>query len=431
VTLASSLLFGVAPAWQLSRVDLTATLRDGGRTSAGSRSRLGDLFVAGEVALSLVLLIGSGLLLKSLWNLQHVDLGFQPAHVLTLDFGLNDVKYHDVLVRTRFLEGALASARSLPEVQSAGLAGGLPLASKGGLRQEFTPEGWRSEQPAIGVYRVISPGFLETLKVPLIRGRFFHDHDGEAAPLVVLINQTAARTFWPGRDPIGKRLKLGNEDAATPWLEVVGVTGDIQEVGLDMPPRLEVYCAHRQSQSSWQWPRFLVLRTAGDPLSVRQALAEQVARIDPEEPLEHVMPLVDIVGREMTQTRSQGILLSALAALAVTMACVGIYGVLAHLVTQRTREIGIRTALGAKPRDIAGLVLRYGARLMLVGIASGLIAAVGLSRLMQSLLFGVSPIDPLMFAALPAVLTLIALIACYLPVRRAARIDPTIALRRD
>lgn len=432
VTVTSSVLFGVAPAWQLSRVDLNDALRSGGRTQAGSRSRLRDLFVASEIALSLVLLIGAGLVLKSLWNLQHVDTGFQADHVLTLDFALREPAYRDANVRTRFLEAVLASARSLPGVQSAGLAGGLPLASKGGLRQEVTTEGgaWR-DRPATGVYRVISPGFLETLRIPVIRGRRFDARDNETSPPVALINRTAARLFWPGQDPIGKRLKLGNAESTPPWLEVVGVTGDIQEASLDTPPRLEVYCPARQSLASWQWPRFLVLRTIGDPLAVRQALNDQVARLDPEEPLENVMLLADIVEGETTQTRMQAVLLSGLASLALIMACVGIYGVMVQVVTQRTREIGIRTALGARPREVAGLVLRQGTRLTLTGVAAGLIAALLLARLMESLLFGVSPLDPLTFATVPTILTLIALAACYLPARRAARIDPTVALRRD
>ncbi|OLE01460.1 MAG: hypothetical protein AUG82_11245 [Ktedonobacter sp. 13_1_20CM_4_53_11] len=433
VSLVSGSLFGLAPARQTAKVDLNQALREGGRRSAGSRQKLSDVFVAAEMALSLVLLVCAGLVLKSLWNLRRVDPGFQPAHVLTLDFDLAEPKYRDGLQRTQFLERVLDGTRTLPGVQSAGLTGGMPLTSKGGLREEATPEGSRTwnETPATVVYRVITPGLLETLKIPLIRGRLFDSRDGEQQPQVVIINQKAAQDFWPNQDPIGKRLKFGRADGNSPWLQVVGVTRDIKEVGLNEPTRYEVYCPYSQSRDTWEWPRFLVLRTTGEPLQFQEELRRLVAGIDPQEPLNHVMTMSEIMDREASQTVTQAALLSGLAALALIIAGVGIYGVMAYLVSQRINEMGIRMALGARPRNILSLVLSHGTRLVLAGVATGIVIACTLTRLMGTLLFGVSPFDPVTFAAVTLVLTFVALAACYIPARRATRVDPIVALRYE
>ena len=433
VSLASSFLFGLAPARQIAKVDLSEALREGGRGSAGSRQKVSDLFVVTELALSLVLLVCAGLLLKSLGNLRRVDTGFQTAHVLTLNFDLAEPKYRDWLQRTQFLDRVLEGTRKLPEVQSAGLTGGMPLTSKGGLREEVTPEGsstW-NEIPATMVYRVISPGFLETLRIPLVRGRLFDSRDREQGPQVAIINQKAAQDFWPNQDPIGKRLKFGRADSNSPWLQVVGVTHDVKEVGLDEPTRYEVYRPYLQSTDSWEWPRFLVVRTAIEPLQVQEELQRLVARIDPEEPLNDLMTMNEIVDRQTSQTATQASLLSGLATLALIMAAVGIYGVMSYSVSQRSHEIGIRMALGAHGGNILSLILGHGAGLAAAGVGIGITAAFAGTRLMSTLLFGVSPFDPFTFIGVALLLMFVALTACYFPAHHAMRVDPMIALRYE
>jgi putative ABC transport system permease protein len=392
-----------------------------------------DLFVVTELALSLVLLVCAGLLLKSLGNLRRVDTGFQTAHVLTLNFDLAEPKYRDWLQRTQFLDRVLEGTRKLPEVQSAGLTGGMPLTSKGGLREEVTPEGsstW-NEIPATMVYRVISPGFLETLRIPLVRGRLFDSRDREQGPQVAIINQKAAQDFWPNQDPIGKRLKFGRADSNSPWLQVVGVTHDVKEVGLNEPTRYEVYRPYLQSTDSWEWPRFLVVRTAIEPLQVQEELQRLVARIDPEEPLNDLMTMNEIVEQQTSQTATQAGLLSGLATLALIMAAVGTYGVMSYSVSQRSHEIGIRMALGAHGGNILSLILGHGARLAAAGVGIGITAAFAGTRLMSTLLFGVSPFDPFTFIGVALLLMFVALTACYFPAHHAMRVDPMIALRYE
>jgi len=429
ISLASGFLFGLAPALEISKADLNEGLREGGRGSAGSRQTLTGVFVAAEVALSLLLLVCAGLLLKSLSNLQHVDPGFQSAHVLALDFDLAEPKYREEIQRTRFLERILDETRA---ARSAGLTGGLPFTSKG-WTEEVTPEGetgWR-DGPANPIYRVITPGYLETLNVRLIRGRFFDGRDREGRALVAIVNRKAAREFWPNQNPIGKRLKFGRLASDNPWIQVVGVTGDVKHSGLAEPSLQEVYCPYLQVKATRQWPRFLALRTSGDPLKVLTELRRIAARIDSQEPLNHVMTMSEIVDRETSQSKMQTTLLSGLAALALVMACVGIYGVMAYLVTQRTREIGVRMALGARETQIFGLVLKRGMTLTLIGVVIGVCAAVALTRLIGGLLFGISPLDSQVIVSVSGLLMAVALMACLIPARRAASIDPVHALRAE
>jgi putative ABC transport system permease protein len=350
-----------------------------------------------------------------------------------LDFGMGQQKFHDWPIRTRFVEQVLDGVRVLPGVRSAGLAGGVPFTARGGLREQITPQGpsvW-AEVPDTAVYRVVMPGYLETLQVPLERGRMFEGRDREDAPLVVLVNCKAARELWPNQDPIGKRLKLGAANSEAPWRTVVGVVGDVREAGLNEPVWHEIYCPYRQSETSWQWVRFLAVRTTGNPMAALNAIRKVVAAIDPTLALNHVMTLDQIVEQDTSQSAAQTALLIGLAVLALVMACVGIYGVMAYLMSQRTKEIGVRVALGATDGQILGLVLRRGMTLTAFGILSGVGGTLALTRLIGSILYGVSPTDALVMTSATTLLAAAALIACLIPARRAASIDPVEALRSE
>jgi putative ABC transport system permease protein len=358
--------------------------------------------------------------------------GSQPSHVLTLDFDMAAPRYLDWTFRMQFQKQVWGRVRAIPGVQSAGFAGGLPLDSRG-WTEEITSAGavaWRGI-PANMIYRVITPGFLETLRVPLIRGRFFDSRDRGNAPLAAIINQKAAQDFWPNQNPIGKRLKLGRMDSSNPWMQVVGVTGNVKHTGLTDDPRQEIYCPYLQARSTLQWQQFLVIRTNGDPLGILRQLRQIAASIDAEEPLNHVITMTEMIQRETAQGRVQTILLGALAALALLMASVGIYGVMAYLVTQRTQEIGVRMALGAQKMQILAMVLKRGLILTSIGAIVGICAACGLTRLMNSLLFGVSPTDIGVLICVTSLLVLAATLACLVPAQRAASIDPIEALRTE
>lgn len=432
ICLASGFLFGLAPALQISKTDLNETLREGARGTTASKQLLGDALVAGEIALSLMLLVGAGLLLKSLSNLHRIDPGFQPAHVLALDFDMAEPRYRDAAVRTRFIERVLERVRTLPGVESAGFTGGLPLVSRG-WTEEVTPENslaWH-DRPANPIYRVVTPGFMEAMRVPLIHGRFFDSRDRENSPPVALINKKAAQNFWANQDPIGKRVKLGKQNSSNPWMQVIGVVGDVRHTALTDAPQQEIYCPYLQARSSLQWQRFLAVRTSGDPLRIVSELRRIAGDLDPDEPLNHVIPLSDIVEAETQQSKTQSTLLGSFAALALVMSALGIYGVMAYLVTQRTREIGVRMALGAQKNQILILMLRRGWTLAVIGTSVGLFAACLLTRLLKGLLFGVSPTDTGIMAGVAILLMLTATCACVVPARRAASVDPILALRME
>ena len=313
--------------------------------------------------------------------------------MLTLDFDWAESRYHDWGYRTRFVDRLLATSKHLPGVESVGMSGGLPFTSKGGLRQEVTPEGvsaW-SEVPDNAIYKVVTPGYLETLGIRRIEGRLFDNRDLEGAPLVAIINEKAAKDFWPDQNPVGRRLKLGAMASASPWIQIIGVTGNLRQVGIGEAPRHEIYVPYLQARDSWEWTRFLVLRMQGDPLSVLRALRRVAAGIDPDEPLNHVMTMDAIVEQETHQSTLEAALLSSLATLALTLACVGIYGVMSCLVAQRTQEMGVRMALGASPGQVLGLILERGMTLTAAGVAIGIGASIVLTRLMTNLLFEVQP----------------------------------------
>ncbi len=433
VTILTGVLFGLAPAILAARQDPNAALRRGGRAGEGGISaRIRRALVVAEVALSLVLLAGAGLMIRSLSSVLRISPGFRSDHLLTMQIDLRSDRYtkpeqggafvKDLLERVSKLRGALSAAvvNDLPmeRIQMA------PLHVAG---QPVPPPG----QALVADYREVTEEYITTMGMRLTAGRNFTRAEAEKEnPTEVIINGSLARRLWPREDPLQKVLDSGYDPGAgrTAWRRVVvGVVADTRQLGLDSPPRSEMFIPSRS-----QFPRLaLIVRTAGDPLRMATAVTAQVWGIDKDQSVHDVQGMDHVVDDTISQRRFNMLLLAVFAATALVMAAVGIYGVLAYAVSRRTQEIGIRMALGAQTGDVLRLVGREGLVLAAAGIGVGLAGALALTRLMSSLLFGVSPTDPITFAAVPAMLAAVALAACYLPARRAARVDPTVALRYD
>jgi putative ABC transport system permease protein len=434
LSLSTGLLFGLAPALQTSRIDVSEPLRQGGRTSTSGPRRLRSVLVVGEVAATLVLLVGAGLLAQTLYRMRYVDLGLQPERLLTLRTVLPSQKYGELPRRAAFYEEVLERVAHLPGVIAAGYGTSVPLEWKGGT-SGFFPEGTGRPEPGLSYdanHRQVSADFLRTMGVPLRRGRFFDRTDrGESRP-VAIVNETMARQYWPGQDAVGKRFKIGDPDSPVPWVTIVGIVGDVRQMGLDAPVKAEMYLPYSQiANQPWFAPRDLVVRTSVEPMSVVTAVKREIAAVDPEQAVSNIRSLDDILDEEVIQRRLGATLLTAFAVLALLLASLGIYGILSYFVAQHTPEIGVRLALGATGRDILGLVLGRGMTLALVGIGLGSLGGLALTRLMSSLLFGISATDPATFALAALLLAALALLACYLPARRAVKVDPTIAMRYE
>jgi putative ABC transport system permease protein len=430
VSLASSVLFGLAPALQISGIDLNEVLKQGGRGSTGPRRKLfRSLLVIGEVALSLMLLIGSGLMIESFANLRGINPGFSADHVLTMRLQVPETKYGSFTRRSEFFQTVLERVRALPGVKSAGFTSALPLTWKGGT-SGFTPE-HITLPPGItndSNNRVVTPGYFEALRVPLRKGRLFDERDGPKAPPVAVINQAMANRFWRTEDVVGRRFKHNDNG---PWIQIVGLVGDVRQMGLNEPGRQEMYFPYWQAEQNWMVLRDLVIRTDGDPMALIGSVKRTVASIDRDQPISDIKTMNQWLDEEVASRQVQTMLLGGFAALALVLASVGIYGVLAYMVTQRTQEIGLRVALGADASNIFMAVARQGMSLTAVGIVLGVAASLGVSRLLQNLLFDVKPTNPATYLAASLVFTLVALLACYIPARRAAKVDPLVALRYE
>jgi predicted permease len=436
VSIAAGVLFGLAPALGTSRRDLAMALHDAARGSSGAGaiwrrgSGLRRLLAAGELALSVVLLIGAGLLIRSFAHLQRVAPGFDPTGVLTVEISATGAKYPNAQSVIEAYTTLYDRLRALPGVTHAGGVNTLPLAdffAWGPITVEgrVPPPG---EKFVNADQRVASPGYFETMRIPLVRGRFFDAGDHASNPRAVVIDTRMADELWPGADPIGRRLKFGDAESTSPWEIVVGVAGRVKQYGLDADARMALYRPQTQSAAR---SMYVVVRTAGDPQALAPSVRDVIRGVDPDLPIAQVQTMAARVDRSLARRRFSMTLLTIFAGAALALAVIGIYGVMAFLVSQGTREMGIRIALGATPRGILTLVLGQGALLAAAGLAAGLGGALALTRLMRSQLFGVEPHDPITFAVIAAGLALVALMACAVPARRAARTDAIAALRAE
>jgi putative ABC transport system permease protein len=429
----TSLLFGLAPAIAATSTgDMLARLvAAAGRASTGGGARTRKILVVCEMALAVVLLIAAGLLMRSYASLQRVDPGFNPDGILTASISLPAAKYPTPADDGRFTSALVDRLASAPGVDAAAAAFGLPFSVGFNAHTSFTRRGEvdSADTPGAGM-RIVTPEYFRTLSIPLRAGRVFDGHDNDSGTEVVIINQEAARRFWPDRNPLGEQIHVSvrlSEDRSG-QKTIVGVVGDVKYGGLDAEPMPEIYLPYAQHRVD----SFTVaLRAKGDPAALAPVLRRELAALDRELPAADLQPMTSLIGSSVAERRFTMLLLVAFAAVAVALATIGIYGVLAYVVGQRTREIGVRLAIGAAPRDVVGLVLREGMLLAGIGLACGLTAAVGATRALASLLYGVTATDAATFIAVAVALGTAALLASYVPARRAARVDPMQALRTE
>jgi predicted permease len=436
ISVASGILFGLAPALRVSRLDLLTSLKEAGRGSAGASAiwgrgnNLRRLLVVAELSISVVVLIGAGLLVRSFVRLQNVSPGFNYANVLTLELTMSGEKYKKAqLVRSTYRE-LWQRLERLPGVTSAGGVSSLPL-SEMYAWGPITVEG-RVLPPGENFInadeRLVAGHYFETMQIPLLKGRLFNDQDTPAKSQVIVVDELMAQQLWPNQDPLSKRVSLGDLASKPEWATVVGVVGRIKQYTLDSDSRIALYLP--QSQHAGRAMN-VVVRSTNDPAALVSAVKGQIHELDPDLPMYRVLTMEQRVAESLARRRFSTLLLALFAAFALALATIGIYGVMAYLVSQGTREIGIRLALGASQRGILRLVVKQGMLLAVCGVGIGLIAALGFSRLINSLLFGVQSTDPLTFAAIALLLLAVALLASYIPARRAARIDPMISLRYE
>ena len=442
VSLLTGLIFGLVPAWQASKADLNVTLKEGGQLQGTSakHQRLRNALVIAEIALALVLLTGSGLLIKSFARLLDVNPGFDTSNVLALQVTLPSSKYSQEQKRAAFYQQLEERLKALPGVQAVGAVSRLPLfagditSGRSNITSRLVIEGRPAaagDLPEVD-YRVASPSYFQAMNIPLVRGRLFNwqdePQDRAGLPLVAIINEAMARRFWPGEDPIGKRIKWSGDLDQNPWWTIVGVVGNVRHFSLDMEPRPEVYRPYLVNPLTGP---IIVVRAASNPENLIALVRNEVRALDGDVPISNISTMPQLVSRSVAPRRFSMLLLTIFSAVALLLAAVGIYGVMAYSVTQRTHEIGIRLALGAQTADVLKLVVGQGMALALMGVGIGVVGAFALTHLMSSLLYGVSTTDPLTFVVVSVLLTSVALLASYIPARKATKVDPMVALRYE
>jgi predicted permease len=431
VAVITGLIFGLVPASQASHFNLNETLKEGGRDSgAGARGkRLRNSLVIAEVAISFILLVGAGLLINSFVHLRNLDPGFCADHLLALNVDLSEVKYPDTQRRTTFFAEVTRRVQTLPGVQSIAVAGNLPLTINGDstfIAVEGIPDPPVDQWPDV-IYRTVGHGYFATMGIPLVRGRDFNDQDTLDTTPVVVISEKTAKHYWPNEDPIGKRLKPGATTNTTPWRTVIGVVKDVRQNDFIAEPKMQMYFSYRQMKDLVA--NALVVRTSVDPLSLGTSVRNAIWSVDKDQTVANIDSMEHIVAGAVARQRFSMLLLAIFAGLALALAAVGIYGVMSYSVAQQTREIGIRIALGAQRGDVLRMTVKEGLKLVGAGLLIGLISAFVLTRVMESLLFGISATDPGTFGIICVVLLLVAALASYIPALRATTVDPMVALR--
>jgi putative ABC transport system permease protein len=429
ITILTGLLFGLAPALQLAKTSLATALREGGRgNSIGfRRSRLRSVLVVGEVALAMVLLSGAGLLMRSFYQLQSIDPGFDSHGVLTFKTDIPDASYKGKEKQASFYSRALERIRALPGVTVAGATELLPLSGDNAILT-FTQIG-KPPIPAgnehSASYNIITPGYVAALRIPVKRGRDFNDHDNASGPPVALISESMAARFYPNENPLGQRIQMGNVSKPA---EIVGVVGDIRDQQLTAKGRPAVYEPAAQIPST---DMYFTIRAEQDPAALITSVRTAMRELDPELPLDAIGTVDSMVATSLSQRRYAMFLMVVFAGLALALAMIGIYGVISYAVTQATQEIGIRMALGARRVNVLLMVFRYAGVLLTIGLAIGIAAALGAGRLLASQLFEVKPTDPATYFAVASMLLSTGLVACGIPALRATRVDPLVALRNE
>jgi len=428
VSVLAGMLFGLAPAWQATKTDLNETLKEGGGKGAvGGRNRMRSVLVVAEIALSLVLLVGAGLMVRSFIQVMRTDFGLDPDNVISLGIALSDEKYLPVETRRNFLRQLLQGVEAMPNVARVGAVNLLPMSgfsSSSNFQIIGEPPAPKEKEPRVDV-RVATPGYFDAVGTKLRRGRLFNEQDTERTAPVVLINESLAARFLPGRDAVGQRLAIGGGDP----LEIVGVVANVMNEDIDDPAEPNLYLPYSQDT---RWTRFtLVVRGASDPAPLVGVIRAALAALDPNLAVSDIKTLQQVIDERTSPKRAMMWMMGIFGLMALAMAAVGTYAVMAYSVAQRTHEIGVRIALGARGSDVIKLVVKQGLLLTIIGIAIGLAGAFAMARAMAELLYGVTATDPLTFIGITALLIAVAFLACLIPARRATKVDPMVALRYE